>query len=400
MKLADVEALLSSTGMAELAKIENEEVDLSSFLLSRDGVISKELLRGLAEQIKSRKLLRKKHPSLFGMGVLCEKSLLEQSTAEEVARYRASLFSGTSCIDCTGGMGVDLMRLMERFQQGVYCELDEGRAALFSYNMKRLGTASIDVVVGDSVAFIQKCGKAFDLLFIDPARRDEGERFFSLERSMPNIIEHWGLLLRTAKQVVVKLSPMIDIPKVLAELRNLQRVEVVSLDGEVKEVMLVASLEAVGEICYKATLLRSGVGAVASIAGKRVVIPGGGIGQYLYDCDAAVVKAGLVGVVAKQYSLTQVHMVNQLLSSDDFVDAFPGRSFRVLSVQQWQRKACKKYLKNCSLTQAVVVSRGFPLSVQELRKQFSLGESDSVFLFFTQNELGKKVVIHCERVCG
>lgn len=399
MILEEVEALLSEEGASLLDTVRNEGSDLSSFLLSYGKKISQPLRTAIAEQLASHPLLKRKHPSLVDMGVLCEKSVLEQSTAEEVARYRASRYSGGSFIDCTGGMGVDTMHLAKSFETGVFCELDVARAKLFQWNASVISPKiDLEVVIGDSIEYLKTSNKRFDLLFIDPARRDEGERFFDLERSLPNIVEHWQLLLSAAQRVVVKLSPMVDIPQVLQKLTSVVQVTVVSLDGEVKEIELEAEADFDGAVQVKAALLKSGAGLVHLVEGDAGRVSSGVVQEYLYDCDAAVVKASQLSAVACKHNLNRVHMKNRLLTGSQIVNGFPGRLFKVLCVMDWQRKSVKKYLKKEGIDRATVISREFPLSVQEIRFQFALDESDSIFLFFTINSAGKRVVIHAERL--
>lgn len=397
MTLEEVRALLSIEGQKQLAGIYNEERELSSFLLSASGNIDASLLRGLAEQIKSQSLLKKKHPGLASLHPLCEKSLLEQSTAEVVARYRASQCEGESFIDCTGGMGIDTLFLAKSFKLGVFCEMDESRVELFAYNRALFQCENIEVAIGNSIEKLERESTCYSLLFVDPARRDDSSRFFAIENSVPNVVDHWDLLLDRADKVLVKLSPMVDIGHVCKQLSHITQVEVISLQGEVKEVLVHAAKGFVGTAAVKATLLNR-AGEQQQVFARESAVKVSAVGAYIYDVDAAVAKAGLLKSVAGEFALGRISVSSGLLSSEMLVKKFPGRLFKVFSVIEWNKKNVARYIKKNALIGASVISRGFPQSAMEIRKRFKLSESSEVFLFFITDEQEKKIVVHAERV--
>jgi hypothetical protein len=91
--------------------------------------------------------------------------------------------------------------------------------------------------------FLASSGQ-YDLIFLDPARRDShGGKVFRLEDCTPNVVELLPTLLQHGKQILLKLSPMLDLTQAIKELSavSLQwSVYVVAIKNEVKEVLLLS----------------------------------------------------------------------------------------------------------------------------------------------------------------
>lgn len=79
------------------------------------------------------------------------------------------------------------------------------------------------------------------LIFLDPARRDEhGARTYAIEDCTPNVLELRDRLLAAAPCVMIKLSPMLDWRKAVADFGGaVSEVHIVSTGNECKELLLV-----------------------------------------------------------------------------------------------------------------------------------------------------------------
>ena len=65
---------------------------------------------------------------------------------------------------------------------------------------------------GSAEAFLKATTAHYNLIYLDPARRDAlKQKKFLLEDLSPNILELQSVLLQKADKVLTKLSPMIDI---------------------------------------------------------------------------------------------------------------------------------------------------------------------------------------------
>ena len=58
----------------------------------------------------------------------------------------------------------------------------------------------------------------------------------------------------------------------------------------------------------------------------------------------------------------------------------------------------KKLLKKEFVYSANVVTRNFPLSADQLRRDFKIKDGNSLFIFFTTSSKMNKVIIICEKI--
>jgi hypothetical protein len=97
--------------------------------------------------------------------------------------------------------------------------------------------------------------------------------------------------------------------------------------------------------------------------------------------------------VSEKYGVKKLHQNSHLYTSEELVEEFPGRKFRVLSVFSMNKKELKRELADVS--KANVSVRNFPLSVEELRKKLKLKEGGDIYIFATTLRNGDKVLVKC-----
>ena len=123
---------------------------------------------------------------------------MEQCSSEQTARYKGCL-AGTSVsfVDLTGGFGVDFAFIASAINQHpspntqhlIYVEQQASLCAISSENFKLLGLNHIEVVCADGVEYLHQLDHA-DLIFLDPARRDNhGARTYGIADCTPNVLE-------------------------------------------------------------------------------------------------------------------------------------------------------------------------------------------------------------------
>ena len=164
---------------------------------------------------------------------------MEQCSSEQTAKYKTSLVGkGALVVDLTAGFGVDLAFISKGFKRAVSVERQPQLCAISSENFRLLGLQHIEVVCGDGIDYLHQLDHA-DLLFLDPARRDEhGGRTYGIGDCTPNVLEILDELLEKADRVLLKLSPMLDWRKAVADLKCVSEVHIVSVDNECKELLL------------------------------------------------------------------------------------------------------------------------------------------------------------------
>ena len=198
------------------------------------------------DQIAGRQKAKSKLPSWAAIdGMTYPPHLsMEQCSSEQTAQYKASIAGkGALVVDLTAGFGVDLAFISQSFQQAVHIERQASLCAISSENYRLLGLNHIEVVCTDGIDYLHQLDHA-DLIFLDPARRDDhGARTYGIADCTPNVLELRDELLQKADRVMLKLSPMLDWRKAVEDLGNVNEVHIVSVDNECKELLLILSKE-------------------------------------------------------------------------------------------------------------------------------------------------------------
>ena len=346
-------------------------------------------------QIEARQLLRKKVPSWSANPELLFPSHLsiEQCSSEASANYKASLMKGESFADLTGGLGIDCYYISQNFQHSDYVEHNPELCALARHNYEVLGAKTMVVHNDSAEVFLNQC-EPLDCLFIDPARRDvHGRKVVSVSDCTPNVVDLQDLMLRKAKRVMVKLSPMLDISQALKELRHVKEIHVVAVSNECKELLFIMERAFDGEPTYTCVNLETRQPAVTfSMEEERVAILqlAKELGHYLYEPNPAVMKGGCYKMLSQRYALKKLHRNSHLYTSDSLIQYFPGRIFEVDGWAIYGKKA-KDLLKD--VDKASISVRNFPMTVAEIRKSLKINDGDQTYLFATTLSDERKVII-------
>ena len=351
-------------------------------------------------QIEARQLLSKKVPSwASNPDLLFPKHLsIEQCSSELTAKYKASIIEdGDTFVDLTGGLGIDSYFLSDKFKTSSYVENQKELCELAEHNFGVLGR-KINVVNSDAETFLSK-NQNFDLVFIDPARRDVYNRkMVSLHDCSPDVVDLQNILLKNSKNILIKTSPMLDISLITNELRNISEIHIVSVKNECKEILIKIEPGFDGEIKYFCVNFvgndfKSSQSFEFSESSENSAVStfATTIKRYLYEPNASLMKSGAFKLISQRFGIEKLHVNSHLYTSDNLVSDFPGRIFEVVGFAPFNKKIKKELLYD--ITEASVAIRNFPLSANELRKNLNLKESDKNFVFGTTLIGEKKVVI-------
>ena len=316
---------------------------------------------------------------------------LEQCSSEITAYYKAGLLQGDSLTDLTGGFGVDCSFLAERFKSVTYVERQEELCGIAAHNFPILGLNHINVKNEDGIAHL-KAMSPVDCIFLDPARRNEhGGKAIAISDCEPDVAELEGLLLNKAKQVMVKLSPMLDLSLAIQDLKYVQEAHIVSVNNECKELLLILGHNTVAaeNIPIHCINLQTKDGRNTKTTGQFFTFTReqeqsssneytDTLDKYLYEPNASILKAGAFRNVACIYKVKKLHPNSHLYTSGEPIKNFPGRSFRITGVCTLNKKELKGVLGD--LKKANITVRNFPSSVAELRKRIKLSEGGEVYL--------------------
>ena len=108
----------------------------------------------------------------------------------------------------------------------------------------------------------------------------------------------------------------------------------------------------------------------------------------MYEPNSAILKSGAFHSISKQLKLAKLHQHSHLYTSDQLKN-FPGRAFKIQNILPYNKKALKKF----GLTKANITTRNFPETVQNIRKKFGIKDGGDLYVFFTTDMEGNRIVL-------
>lgn len=322
---------------------------------------------------------------------------MEQCSSSPTALYKASLMNGETFADLTGGFGIDCSYISKKFSKAFYIERNERLCAVATHNFSLLGLEHIEIINGNCEDVLQTLPSC-DWIFMDPARRDgAGKKVVALADCEPDVAALRTLLLQKARRVMIKCSPMLDITAACRQLGSVAQVHVVAVNNECKELLFVLTSELVAAPLVRCVNIAGGTMQEFSFCmdDAHEAAFAVEVGNFLYEPNAAIQKAGCPSSLASAYGVQKLHPNSNLYTSSVAVENFPGRSFRVTALSGFSKGEIKNLLGD--LKRANVTVRNFPETVQQLRKRLKLSEGGDVYLFATTLADGRKVLVRCEK---
>ena len=360
----------------------------------------------VVEQIEARRRLKGKLPEWYENKdiIMGGRVPAEQCSSEQTARYKQSIVKGESLCDMTGGMGVDFWYMSEGKERAIYTERNEELCSIAKHNFQVLQTLRPEYVI--------RCGDgrelpipSVDIIYLDPARRaGDGSRVYAMEDCEPNIVEWQDELLKHAKMVLVKLSPMVDLTDVLRKLKGVKELHIVGVKNECKEVLVKAHAldDSACAGCVEVhcvDFLTSGkIEYVFSLlGGMEIPLIDGEVKRYLYEPDVTLMKAGAFGSLCARYPVWQLDVDTHLMTSDEWIPEFPGRVFEVEEMIPFSSKVLKRLKKE--IPQANIAVRNFVMTADELRKKTGIKDGGEVYLFGAKvKDMGQMLLICRKKV--
>ena len=346
------------------------------------------------EQIAGRQKSKTKLPSWAKVdGIVYPPHIsMEQCSSEQTARYKAEVvMSANRFVDLTGGFGVDFSFIAKKFKHAVYVERQEHLCDITSENFRLLGLDNAEVVNADGIEYLHQIDDA-DLIFIDPARRDDnGGRTYGIADCTPNVLEVMDELMQKTDVLLLKLSPMLDWRKAVKDIGGASEVHIVSVDNECKELLIMVKHDAqpIKVVCVN--LLSNGNREVFEFGESESHFNDGELNSpwlnpqfeshYLFEPNASIMKAGCFDELQARYPIAQLDNNSHLFVSDHEIPGFPGRQFEILRSTSMNKRELKETL--AGIDKANIAVRNFPVSVAELRKKLKLKDGGDVFIFAT-----------------
>lgn len=343
----------------------------------------------VADQIAGRRKAKDKLPSYYRTeSIIYPPGLnLEQSSSEATASLKSTLLNKLvadkdACADLTGGLGIDSFFLSRVFRNVSYVEVNATLLEIAAHNHIQLGATNITYHQSSAEEFLRDTDQIFDCIYIDPSRRDrDRKKTVSLSACDPDVTTLFPEIFKRTGNVLIKASPLLDLDKARNDLSNVNRIFVIAIGNECRELLLWCKAETKDELSIETINIRAD-GSLDSFvfdpaeekhSKPRYSDPL----TYLYEPNAAILKGGAFKTVSERFKLAKLHPNTHLYTSEDLRSDFPGKAFRIMGHVKPEPKSLKMFLPT---GKANITTRNYPLSVEDLRRKTRLIDGGSDFL--------------------
>ncbi|MGK7389160.1 MAG: THUMP-like domain-containing protein [Candidatus Cyclobacteriaceae bacterium M2_1C_046] len=352
--------------------------DPASVVLSNKDIAGVDI-RVIAEQIRAKQKAAKKFPTWADNPNIIFPSALsvEQASSFETADYKAALKTKGLCIDLTGGLGVDTLAFAKNFEKVIYVETDPVKVEAAKNNFEVLGQENIEVVNSSAEDFISRFDQKASLIFLDPDRRPGKQKVLGLEESLPNVVELKEVLLDKAENVLIKASPMTDISATLKLFPEIIQVHTLAINNDCKELLFLLEKETAESHKIVAANYTGEEWQLFEASGQEkpeYALPE----TYLYEPNAAILKAGLQDNLSTAFNVKKLHPSTHLFTSENLQEDFPGRIFHLKDILPVNKKAVKIALPD---PKANLSTRNFPEHVDKLKKKLGIKDGGNYYIF-------------------
>lgn len=363
----------------------NLNSDLHSLLLKKSPFPDVSM-QEIVQQIKGKQVAQKKFPFLLKDGIVFPPQLsLEQSSSDKTAVYKSKTLKGKKFIDLTSGFGIDANYLSENFDEITLVEQNPELLQIVEHNWNILGKKAkfVNQKLED---FLNENAENFDVIYLDPARRDsQKKKVFLLEDLSPNILEIQEKLLSISKQIVIKLSPLIDLKYLVSVLKNISRIDIIAVKNDVKEIVVFLSNKNSESIQCHCVNLDSNESDFQFQFGdeENALAEYSEPEKFIYIPNNTLLKAGVFNLISEKFQLKKLHPNTHIYTSDIKIENFPGRIFEMEVVDG-------KHIKKKG--QFNIISKNYPLKPEEIKKKYGLKDGGNGYLIFTQSKKGKLIL--------
>ncbi|MFT4029535.1 MAG: class I SAM-dependent methyltransferase [Protaetiibacter sp.] len=391
MTAEELRALLSADGLRLLDEVGPVAADADVVRVVsrlRAAGHSPELVAVVLTQARLRTRARARFGE-FAERMLFTADGLEQATRPRVAAQHAGRFAlagMTSVADLGCGIGADALAFAGLGLRVVAVEHDEATAAIAAYNLAPFPAAQ--VVQGDA---LDQEPADVDALWFDPARRSGGRRYADPADWSPPLPKVFAR--GAAKSAGIKLAPAFDH----ALLPDGVEAQWVSVDRELVELVV-----------WTGELARTGVGRAALLLGRdgatELTAPDaapdaeiGALGEYLLEPDGSVIRARLIGELARRVEGRMLDATIAWITSDAAPASDFGQAFRVREELPLDERRLAAALRERGIGILEIKKRGIDVDPAALRTRLALRGDAAATLVLTR-VAGRRTALLVDRL--
>lgn len=385
MEISELRALLTPEGLMALDDLGpvDEVADVARIVSRlRAAGHSPELVSAVVGQARLRAKAKSKFGD-FAARMLFTRAGLEQATrlgvaARHAQRLRRAGITRVADLGC--GIGGDSLAFAGAGLDVVAVDADEVTAALAAYNLAPFGDSAI-VTHGTAETHAPLEGDESQAIWMDPARRSAGHsetRRVSSDDYSPPL--DWAFDVASRISTGIKLGPGHDRDSLPAD----AEAQWVSADGSVVELVLWTRALARDGIRRSALVIRGERSHELTAGADAEDAPVRELGAFLHEPDGAVIRARLIGDVARSLDAGMLDERIAYLTSDAALTSPFVQSFRVRETMPANPKAISAVLKANDVGSLEIKKRGMDIDPAAFRKKLTLRGDRSATLILTR----------------
>ncbi len=328
----------------------------------------------------------KKIPSFIKAGCILDKRAYEQCTSEEVALWKANFFKSKNLLSLTGGLGVDDWAWVKTNCLVTSIDTNENLNCLVAYNANKLNIEINRLTISAEEYLESHSLDGFDLIYIDPDRRDGQTRISNrVDLFSPNIFELIDKY--PSKKWLIKLSPMVDSEFIASQInRKLSFYSVVN-KNEVKELLVLVENEVPTSAPFKEMVHIEGndYRYFSDFKINTETIPKNSM--YFFEPNAGVFNLKLNRILHNGETVVALNEQQTFFKSSLLFPKEFGRTFKIISENDLTgglNKIAKLLKEKYGIQGASITARECKISTEEIRKTLKLKESDQTYLMITK----------------
>lgn len=352
--------------------------------------------RGVSPEMTSvvllQKRLRTKAVAKFGefaASMFFTEDGLQQATRLTVAAHHAARFRDaglTRVADIGCGIGGDALAFAGLGLAVTACDRDEVTAAIATFNLAPFDSAVVELRDAETVDT-----EAFDGLWFDPARRTASNRLSNPADWSPSL--DWVFERARLTPTGIKLSPAID-HDLLPDDAECQWID--DRGDTVECVVWTGALARPGIRRSALVITDSGTHEIAG-AEPDAHVAIGDIGAFVYDPCGSVLRAQLLGAVARDLGATLVNEQIAYLTNDSGEYSPFAQRFRVREVMPLDLRTVSQRMRNLHIGTLEIKKRGVDIDPAQFRSKLKLQGNESATLILTRSPVGR-IAILADRV--
>jgi SAM-dependent methyltransferase len=337
----------------------------------------------LVSTVLSQSRLRSRAVAKFGpfaQRMLFTEAGLEQATRLQVAALHAGRFQRVGLrriADLGCGIGADALALAALYLEVLAVDRDEVTAAVATYNLAPWANAT--VALGDAETTDLD---SIDGVYLDPARRDGATRLTNPADWSPSL--DFAFALGRRLPAGIKLGPGID----RALIPDDAEAQWVSVDRDVVELgVWTGDLKRPG-IRRAALVIGDHGTAELTAGGDSEDEPVGSLGAFVYEPDGTVIRARLIGDLARSLRARMLHPSIAYLTADSHIQTPFAVCFRVIADFPLDQRTLKRELAARGIGTVEIKKRGVDIDPAGFRTALAPKGKESATLILTR--LGDK----------